>query len=155
MKSRSGGAGRKSRTRAIGTWTRRQPRTAWQLRTERGFGPGVAGRVREARQAVGVGQGSGAAYQTEATTTSGRNCWNIGKVDEASDRGCRAAREARQAVGVGQRQSRRPDSDGPGQRGRSAMPLRRGHRHVAVLPRRVAPCGDGMLMSGPTRRGRG
>jgi hypothetical protein len=46
---------------------------------------GMAGRAREARRVVGVGQRGGAAYRTEATTTSGRHGRNGVKVAEASD----------------------------------------------------------------------
>jgi hypothetical protein len=44
---------------------------------------GVAGRAREARHAVGVEQCGGAAYRTEATTTSGRHSRNSGEAAEA------------------------------------------------------------------------
>jgi hypothetical protein len=45
----------------------------------------MAGRAREARRVVGVGQRGGAAYRTEATTTSGRHGRNGVEVAEASD----------------------------------------------------------------------
>jgi hypothetical protein len=78
--------GEKAADAAIGTLTRRRPRTAQRLHTGQVFGPGVAGQAREERRAVGVGQRGGAAYRTEATMTSGRHGRNNGEAAEASDR---------------------------------------------------------------------